>query len=138
MITSHLKSATTGPARLFIRLYGPSGQLINETNYKAADIYEDHYHPFGFPLQPLSQGKTYTLEYELTQADPARGIKLIADGEKFISVYFRPGNQWRWLINKLVSPLTSPMYWLTLLNLAPLLIMLNLNRFKGGGKNVGQ
>lgn len=128
MITAHLKSTATSSAQLKIRLYNQQEQLIKETGYKAADIYENNYHPFGFPLEPQSRGKTYTLEFQLTQPDLSRPVKLIADEQQFISVYFNPENSWRWLVNKLTAPYTNPLYWFTMLNLVPLLGLLFASR----------
>ena len=128
MITAHLKGENAS-GQAWFRLYGKQG-LISQTVYKAADIYEDRYHPFGFPIQENSKDKSYTLEFEFLADKDGGTVKLVDQEQKFLSVYFNPENKWRWLINKLTSPYTNPIYWLTLLYLAPLLIMLKLNRFK--------
>ena len=128
MITAHLKGKNAS-GQVWFRLYGKQG-LISQTVYKAADIYEDRYHPFGFPIQENSKDKNYTLEFEFLADKEGGTVTLVDQEQKFLSVYFNPENKWRWLINKLTSPYTNPIYWLTLLYLAPLLIMLKLNRFK--------
>lgn len=131
MITTHLKSTATASGQLTVRLKDAVGQIIQETNYKAADIYENNYHPFGFPVEPQSQGQTYALEFILNPVDPARPVTLIADEQQFISVYFNREISGRWLVNKLLAPLSSPLYWITLFHLLPL-VFLFIGRWRRG------
>ena len=130
----HIAGMTTGfvPFLLIVRLRDEKLNLISESTYHAYEIIDDLYHPFGFPPIANSQGKKYTVEYQLSEKSLADEIKLITDEADLLTVYFidkkslvrEPTQLFPWAINKVVEPLSNSMHWVTLAYVSPFLVLL--------------
>ena len=139
MILTHLKNekipGITGgfvPFRLKMKLLNEDHQLISESIFNAYEIIDSRYHPFGFPIQFDSEGKTYAVQFQLTENSPSQRIRLISDEADLLSIYFAdrkilfhyPLLLATWFMHKLREPMTNIKFWFTLIHLLPFLTVL--------------
>jgi peptidoglycan/LPS O-acetylase OafA/YrhL len=129
------RDATAIPGDLTIRLRDAQNIVVAESISHAHEIGSPLFHPLGFPLLPNSNGQQYTIEYQITRNDPARMVELMTSEGNFVEVYFLQKNELlknprllvQWMVEKLTEPFTTPVVWIAIVQLFPLIVGLWIN-----------
>ncbi len=79
-----------------------------------------------------SKGKSFHIQYQLSEKSPSDEIKIVTNESSLNSVYFvdkiilikNPQLLFRWIANKLSQPLAHSLFWLNLIYMVPFVDLL--------------